>query len=242
MYYNSCKTCQIYPKNGPYDSCCIICSKNPGSHCDNCTRKMNNLYTRESSYTGANAMMCYSCRRNPTNLTGNYCCGSCRRSNGKVHSTTCSPNVIEFYDSDAPYYEFTNFHNSGINMYFNDADYYFPTSEHYFQAFKYVKDPNWKTHLLAILSLTNPSDVPNYARNNIVCRDYKFFDTIKDNVMYIAVLAKVKQNPHISNMLKQTGDAVLVEDSPYDEYWGIGANGHGMNMLGKILMHIRSLI
>lgn len=29
---------------------------------------------------------------------------------------------------------------------------------------------------------------------------------------------------------------MLVEDSPRDSYWGIGANRNGKNMLGKILM------
>ena len=39
--------------------------------------------------------------------------------------------------------------------------------------------------------------------------------------MFEAVLAKVSQNEKIKKYLLETGDAVLVETSPYDAIWGI---------------------
>jgi N-glycosidase YbiA len=55
-----------------------------------------------------------------------------------------------------------------------------------------------------------------------------------------AVYRKFEFNPEIRAVLLATGDALLVENSPTDAYWGCGANGKGVNMLGKILMEVRS--
>jgi predicted NAD-dependent protein-ADP-ribosyltransferase YbiA (DUF1768 family) len=40
-------------------------------------------------------------------------------------------------------------------------------------------------------------------------------------------------------MLRATSDAKVVEDSKYDNYWGIGREGTGSNTLRKILMQVR---
>lgn len=48
-------------------------------------------------------------------------------------------------------------------------------------------------------------------------------------------------------LLLQTGNALLVEASPYDRVWGIGTTSlnpkdfRGENLLGKALMQIRDL-
>jgi hypothetical protein len=40
--------------------------------------------------------------------------------------------------------------------------------------------------------------------------------------------------------LMSTGDALLFENSPKDIFWGIGYNGFGLNILGKLLMLLRA--
>jgi hypothetical protein len=40
--------------------------------------------------------------------------------------------------------------------------------------------------------------------------------------------------------LMDTGDAVLIEASSTDSFWGIGKKGNGKNMLGKLLMDVRN--
>jgi len=42
------------------------------------------------------------------------------------------------------------------------------------------------------------------------------------------------------DILIETGDSKLVHDAPWDSYWGDGPNGHGTNMLGKLLTSIRA--
>ncbi len=40
-------------------------------------------------------------------------------------------------------------------------------------------------------------------------------------------------------ILVGTGDAILVEHTAKDDYWGDGGDGRGKNRLGKILMQVR---
>jgi predicted NAD-dependent protein-ADP-ribosyltransferase YbiA (DUF1768 family) len=34
----------------------------------------------------------------------------------------------------------------------------------------------------------------------------------------------------------------IVENSPFDDYWGCGKDGSGQNKLGQILMEVRELL
>jgi len=51
--------------------------------------------------------------------------------------------------------------------------------------------------------------------------------------------AKLDQHPYIQKTLRESGEALLIEDSPKDEYWGRGANWKGENHLGKVWMELR---
>jgi N-glycosidase YbiA len=54
-----------------------------------------------------------------------------------------------------------------------------------------------------------------------------------------AVTAKFEQHPELTRLLLGTGDALLVENTSNDDYWGDGGDGSGRNMLGRILMEVR---
>jgi len=58
--------------------------------------------------------------------------------------------------------------------------------------------------------------------------------------MKLVLRAKFSQHTHLMQMLIDTGDAQLVEDSPYDAFWGIGRDGTGQNQLGLLLQEIRA--
>jgi len=58
-------------------------------------------------------------------------------------------------------------------------------------------------------------------------------------VMETAVRAKFGQNPELRAMLLATGDAVIIEDSSHDPFWGIGRDGKGENWMGRVLMKVR---
>lgn len=62
-------------------------------------------------------------------------------------------------------------------------------------------------------------------------------------------MAKFGQNPKLKQLLVETGNAELVEASPYDRVWGVGVdvraamnkqNWNGQNLLGKALMDVRT--
>lgn len=67
----------------------------------------------------------------------------------------------------------------------------------------------------------------------------KDWESVKDDIMRTAVRLKFSQNEDMKQLLLSTGDAVLVEHTKNDRYWGDGGDGRGRNMLGKILMEIR---
>lgn len=67
------------------------------------------------------------------------------------------------------------------------------------------------------------------------------WDRIKDDIMRRIVFAKFEQNPLLYRKLLDTGDSILVEGNEHgDRYWGQCPVGDGKNMLGKILMEVRS--
>ena len=65
------------------------------------------------------------------------------------------------------------------------------------------------------------------------------WDQIKRSVMKECVLAKFLQHADLRKQLIETGDEILIEDSPIDAWWGCGKDGTGQNVLGQILMEVR---
>ena len=138
---------------------------------------------------------------------------------------------VYFYDvNENPYGCFTNFSKHGFEL---DSDWW-KTSEHYFQAQKFAGTPNFDV----IRLLPTPRETFNTAHtlNHLVRADWQ---QVRVDVMRRAVRRKFEFNPEIRSVLCSTGEALLVEDSPTDNFWGRGTDGQGQNMLGKILMDVR---
>lgn len=136
--------------------------------------------------------------------------------------------VIHFYHKEDPYYEFTNFALFPIRL--NGK--VWPTSEHYFQAHKHAGTPLEDQ----IQAAAAPSIAFKLGQSQ-PCRPN--WHAIKDAIMREAVLAKFNQHSHLRELLLATGDALLVEHTENDRYWGDGGDGSGKNMLGQILMNVR---
>ena len=124
-----------------------------------------------------------------------------------------------------------------IRMCVDDKQYTFPSVEHYYQAMKfYASDPRF--HI--ILEMQNPDD----ARLITKTPDYKVnrrpdFDKNKFDIMEQGLRAKFAQNADAANMLKNTGDAILIKSCPVCYKCGFG-EGSGTNRIGKVLMEIRA--
>ena len=112
-----------------------------------------------------------------------------------------------------------------------------PTVEHYFQAQKFTRTVDEELIRLA--------DTPLRAKtlgrdpNRPIRRDW---NKVKDAIMYEALCAKFRQHTELTNLLLETNDAVLIEDNPYDSYWGNGKNGKGLNRMGQLLMRLRATL
>jgi hypothetical protein len=66
------------------------------------------------------------------------------------------------------------------------------------------------------------------------------WNSIKIDRMRRVIEAKFAQNPNLKECLLKTGDAMLIENSKTDAFWGVGKKGNGKNMLGTLLMELRA--
>lgn len=57
--------------------------------------------------------------------------------------------------------------------------------------------------------------------------------------MIVGVQKKFETHENLKELLLSTGDNLIIENSPYDNYWGIGSTGDGLNQLGTTLMRVR---
>ncbi|MCC7171247.1 MAG: NADAR family protein [Planctomycetes bacterium] len=110
-----------------------------------------------------------------------------------------------------------------------------PTSEHYFQAQKFAGTE----HEGEVRAAKSPTIAARLGRDRKrpLRRDW---ESVKDSVMYDAVLAKFTQHADLRQILLDTGDAPLVEHTERDAYWGDGGDGSGKNTLGRILVRVRA--
>lgn len=118
----------------------------------------------------------------------------------------------------------------------------YPTVEHAYQERK-------------TLDITQCEDIRNVptaflaakiGRSNKITLRNDWYD-IKGKIMANLVYEKFKQNPELTKMLIETGDAILIEGNYWhDNYFGICScvkcheGEQPMNMLGEILMDVRN--
>ncbi|WP_414541621.1 NADAR family protein [Nostoc sp. CCY0012] len=141
--------------------------------------------------------------------------------------------TIYFYTTNEQYGCFSNFSYHGFEL----DNLYWYTSEHYFQAQKFLGT----FHVEKIRLVKTPKDAANMGRDR--SRPLRpDWTEVKDDVMRKAVLRKFETHKDIREILLSTDNEEIVENSPIDYYWGCGANGSGKNMLGIILMEVREIL
>jgi hypothetical protein len=138
--------------------------------------------------------------------------------------------VIHFYRVGDEYGCFSNFAPYPIEI----AARTWPTSEHYFQAEKFAGTE----HEEAVRLAGSPMEAARVGRDRgrPLRQDW---GAVKDDVMREAVRAKFRQHPEPRTALLATEDAIIVEHTENDSYWGDGGDGSGRNVLGRILVEVR---
>src|SRR5271154_4769192 len=124
-----------------------------------------------------------------------------------------------------------------------------PTVEHFYQAQKSpqhayrqaIRDA--PTPGMAKRLSASPGASRRAARGSWFIKNGKLpredWDAVKLDIMRRADWAKFFQNPDLAELLLATGDALLIEDSPSDGFWGTGRDGNGANWAGRVLTEVR---
>lgn len=140
--------------------------------------------------------------------------------------------AIEFYRISEPFGCFSNFYPAKFVL----DGLVWNTSEHYFQAQKFVGSNLFEQ----IKNAPNPMTAAKLGRSRAF-QIREDWEDIKDSVMRKCVYAKFTQNPDILAVLLSTYGQELVERTTDDYYWGCGSNRTGKNRLGQILMEVRDI-
>lgn len=141
--------------------------------------------------------------------------------------------TIYFYSKIDEYGDFSNFASFGIEM----EKLWWPTVEHYYQAMKF-EDPKYQERI-------RRAETPKKAKALGLTREIKIkqnWDLEKDSIMFQAVLKKFSTHAELKKRLVETGRQEIVENAAGDYYWGCGADGSGLNKLGKIITQVRNLL
>jgi ribA/ribD-fused uncharacterized protein len=156
---------------------------------------------------------------------------------------------ILFFSRDRPEFGFlSHFHPSPIML---DGEVW-PTVEHYYQTQKSL-DPRYQR---AIRACETPGQAKQLAADphpTLKRASKSWFKAmnrpprpdwmeIKRDVMRKADTAKYAQYPDLAERLLACGEAEIIEDSPYDAFWGTGPDGAGENWAGRILMEVREAL
>lgn len=149
----------------------------------------------------------------------------------RTPATPYTDEVLDFYSRSQLYGEFSNFASFPIFV----DELWWPTSEHYYQAYKY------ETPELREWVRTAPTVEEAAARG----RDPSVpkrpdWEQVRDEVMEKAVWDKFTRHACLRNLLLFTGTARIYEHTTNDCYWGDCGDRSGKNKLGKLLEKIRA--
>lgn len=143
---------------------------------------------------------------------------------------------IEFYRANGKYGFLSNLYPCYILIEINNLGSYGFTSSEAAYQWRKIRDHNVAAWLLSapdqcLLAVTAHNLPPRY----VVAE----WSVIKVAWMRKVVYEKFDQNKDLLDKLLATGDVEIIEASKTDSFWGIGRDGKGQNMLGKILMETR---
>ena len=138
--------------------------------------------------------------------------------------------VIGFYPRE--FYPFDNF--SSFKVEWNG--YLFSSVEEAYQAASFMGSDEELVEKIKKSHSADEAQRIAYANRH---KRREYWDDVKVSIMEELLRLKIEQNPYVKKKLLQTGDYMIVEDSPKDDFWGWGPNRNGQNNLGKLWMKLR---
>jgi ribA/ribD-fused uncharacterized protein len=109
-----------------------------------------------------------------------------------------------------------------------------PSVEHYYQGMKFEGGELRES----IRAADHPEKASKLAKANRK-RARKDWQKVRQVIMTRAVYTKCRSHRAVADALLATGDKHIVESTMYDYYWGVGRDGRGNNVFGKVLMDVR---
>jgi ribA/ribD-fused uncharacterized protein len=138
---------------------------------------------------------------------------------------------IHFNSKSKEWCWLSNFFLSPMTIEGND----YLTVEHWFQSQKFTD--------VALQEKIRTAPTAPKAKQLGRTKDLTFrsnWDSVKEDILYKGLKAKFEQNPILQTLLLKTGSEQLIEQSPWDSYWGSGKTGNGKNRMGELLMKLRT--
>ncbi|MBO7393826.1 MAG: NADAR family protein [Abditibacteriota bacterium] len=138
--------------------------------------------------------------------------------------------VIGFYTRE--FYALDNFSSFKV-LY---KGHLYSSSEEAYQAAKFIGvAPEVEQKIKNSYSAYEAKEIASENRD----KQRKDWDEVKVQIMEELLRLKLAQNPYVKKKLLETGDCLIVEDSPKDSFWGWGKDRKGENTLGKLWMKLR---
>ncbi|MGB4967268.1 MAG: NADAR family protein [Candidatus Saccharimonadales bacterium] len=144
------------------------------------------------------------------------------------------------YETDTAVYFFTSAIDPLNNWSAHKVDIWgqhFPTLEHAYHWKKY--ETTSPEIAAAILSAPSPAAAMAVDRNEGKDKRRSDWDSVKVSSMRSLLRAKFMQNEDARTCLLKTGHKQIVENSPFDSFWGCGSDKSGENTMGILLMELR---
>lgn len=159
-----------------------------------------------------------------------------RKARAKAECPAAAAGVIRFFKaSEGEYRCFSNFFKAPITI--DEKEY--RSVENYFQSQRFVGTDDDYSELIRNKTNSALCRAMGKSKEHPARADW---DDVKNEIMFRGLLAKFQTHPELATTLEKTGDALIEEENPADDYWGIGKDGKGANMMGKALMRVRQAL
>lgn len=150
-----------------------------------------------------------------------------------IYNSPPNNRVISFYDPVDEYFEFSNFYPRSIIV----DNIKWKTSEHYYQAQKF----QYKVDRDIIKKVVTPEEAFLLSRS-LNSKHVENWSAIRVSIMKRVLYIKFTTHQDLNTILLNTQNRLIQEKSSLDDFWGIGSDGQGKNMLGILLMELRNTL
>lgn len=169
---------------------------------------------------------------------------------------------IRFFDRSSPCFEFSNYYLCtfilddkvwySVESYYQSQKFNTPDTQDYYRLISKADSPQ-KAKNMGNLKPNFRGDSwlicklqPELGRMNVCIMEQRSkvkirgdWEEVKISVMKRGLYAKFTQNPPLKEVLMSTVGREIIENSPFDSFWGSGGDDKGQNHLGKLLVRLR---